>query len=244
MNYNVKFDMIEKTGKDKDMKKLHWFLGILCSFSLIVILLISSFEAAMYADFGFYEREYEKYDVLPELDMEMDDVMYVTREMMAYLKGDRETLEVYTTVEGREQDFFNEQDRFHMAEVKELFIGGLHIRWGALAVAAVCLLLLLCMKARLKFLLCRSYQIALAVSGGLTLLLGIAAAVDFNAVFIKFHHIFFDNDLWLFDPVEDYMIRMLPEGLFADMLGRIGILFGGGLLLLLAASILLGRKKN
>ena len=71
MNYNVKFDMIEKTGKDKDMKKLHWFLGILCSFSLIVILLISSFEAAMYADFGFYEKEYEKYDVLPELDLSL-----------------------------------------------------------------------------------------------------------------------------------------------------------------------------
>ena len=31
----------------------------------------------------------------------MDDVMHVTREMMAYLRGDRETLEVYTTVEGK-----------------------------------------------------------------------------------------------------------------------------------------------
>lgn len=226
------------------MKKLHWFLGIICSFAVIAVLLISSFEIAMYADFGVYEKEYEKYGVLEQLDMEMEDVMYVTHEMMAYLRGDRETLEVYTMVEGKEQDFFNEQDRFHMAEVKDLFIGGLHIRVGALIVMAACLILLFFTKAKLKMLLCRSYQIALAAAGALTVLLGIAAAVDFNAVFVKFHHIFFDNDLWLFDPAEDYMIRMLPEGLFADMVARIGVLFIGGLLILLAVSIFLGRHKS
>ncbi|MEJ8734934.1 TIGR01906 family membrane protein [Mediterraneibacter sp. ICN-202921] len=229
---------------NKDTRKRDWLLGILFSFSLITAVLISSFEIAMYADFGFYQKEYEKYKVLPELDMEMDDVMHVTREMMAYLRGDRETLEVYTTVEGKEQDFFNEQDRFHMAEVKELFLGGLRIRWIAFGTMAVSLVLLFFTKAKRKTLLCRSYQIVLAVSGGLACILGIAAAIDFNAVFVKFHHIFFDNDLWLFDPTEDYMIRMLPEGLFADMLGRIGILFGGGLLFLLAVSIICMRKRK
>ena len=229
---------------NKDTRKRDWLLGILFSFSLITAVLISSFEIAMYADFGFYQKEYEKYKVLPELDMEMDDVMHVTREMMAYLRGDRETLEVYTTVEGKEQDFFNEEDRFHMAEVKELFLGGLRIRWIAFGTMAVSLVLLFFTKAKRKTLLCRSYQIVLAVSGGLACILGIAAAIDFNAVFVKFHHIFFDNDLWLFDPTEDYMIRMLPEGLFADMLGRIGILFGGGLLFLLAVSIICMRKRK
>ena len=78
----------------------------------------------MYSDFGVYQREYEKYDVLSDLDMTMDDVMHVTHEMMAYLRGEGDTLSVITTVEGEEQDFFNEQDRFHMAEVRDLFIGG------------------------------------------------------------------------------------------------------------------------
>ena len=41
------------------------------------------------------------------------------------------------------------------------------------------------------------------------------------------------------------MIRMLPEGLFADMVLRIGILFVGSLLILLVISILAGRfRKN
>ena len=223
------------------MKKLQWAAGIVLSFSIIAILLITSFEIAMYSDFSVYEKEYEKYDVLSDLDMTMEDVMHVTREMMAYLRGDRDTLSVVTTVEGTEQDFFNEQDRFHMGEVRDLFIGGLNIRTGAAAVALICLVFLVVSKARLRKILARSYQIALGITVAAALFIGIAAVVDFNAVFVQFHHIFFDNDLWLFDPAEDYMIRMLPEGLFADMVLRIGILFVAGLVVLLIASIVAGR---
>ena len=138
------------------MRKLQWAAGVLLSFSIIAILLISSFEIAMYADFSVYQREYEKYDVLDELDMNMDDVMYVTEEMMAYLRGDRDNLSVITTVEGEKQDFFNEQDRFHMGEVRDLFIGGLHIRTGAIVTALICLVFLIASKARLQKILTRS----------------------------------------------------------------------------------------
>ncbi|HIV53317.1 MAG TPA: TIGR01906 family membrane protein [Candidatus Mediterraneibacter norwichensis] len=226
------------------MRKLQWAAGILLSFSVMAILLISSFEIAMYADFSVYQREYEKYDVLDDLDMKMEDVMYVTEEMMAYLRGDRDTLSVITTVEGQEQDFFNEQDRFHMGEVRDLFIGGLNIRTGAVVTALICLVFLIASKACLKKILARSYQIALGITGAAVIFIGAAALIDFNAVFVQFHHIFFDNDLWLFDPAEDYMIRMLPEGLFADMVLRIGLLFVGSLLILLIISILAGRFKK
>lgn len=84
------------------MKKIQWIAGMLLAFSIMAVLLITSFEVAMYADFGVYEREYEKYDVLSELDMTMEDTMHVTREMMAYLRGDRDELSVITTVEGKE----------------------------------------------------------------------------------------------------------------------------------------------
>ena len=82
------------------------------------------------------------------------------------------------------------------------------------------------------------YQAALAVTAAALLFLGIACAVDFNAVFVKFHHIFFDNDLWIFDPAEDYMIRMLPEGLFFDMVVRIGCIFAGLLAVFLILSFI------
>ena len=228
------------------MKKIQWAAGIILAFSVTIILLISSFETAMYSDFGVYEREYEKYDVLDDLGMTMEDTMHVTREMMAYLRGDRDVLSVETTVEGRQQDFFNEQDRFHMAEVRNLFIGGLDLRLGACAAAVLCILILIFLRADWRKIVPRSYWIVLAVIGVLLAVFAAAAVIDFNAVFVGFHHIFFDNDLWLFDPAEDYMIRMLPEGLFADMVVRIGVLFAGGMIVLFILSLLPGileRKK-
>lgn len=86
------------------MKKYNGFWES-CFLALILVLLISSFQFAAYGDFGFYEKEYKKYDVVSDLDMELKDVMYVTYEMMDYLIGDRENLDVYTVVEGKEQDF-------------------------------------------------------------------------------------------------------------------------------------------
>ena len=229
------------------MKKLHWCAGIILGFSVIAALLITSFEIAMYSDFDVYRYEYEKYDVLSDLDMNMDDVMYVTHEMMDYLRGKGDTLSVMTTVEGQEQDFFNEQDRFHMGEVRDLFIGGLNIRFGACVAAVLCILFLIITRADIKKIIPRSYWIALGITGTAVLFLGIAAVVDFDSVFVQFHHIFFDNDLWIFDPAEDYMIRMLPEGLFYDMVMRIGAVFVASLVVLLTLSFIpkiLDRKKK
>ncbi|HIV41243.1 MAG TPA: TIGR01906 family membrane protein [Candidatus Mediterraneibacter guildfordensis] len=222
----------------KSRKIIHYGAGLILGFALIAALLITSFEIAMYADFDVYRQEYEKYDVLSDLDMSMDDVMDVTRQMMAYLRGEGDTLSVITTVDGQEQDFFNEQDRFHMGEVRDLFIGGLNIRTGALVIAVLCILLLILTKADLKKTVPAGYQAALAVTAAALLFLGIACAVDFNTVFVKFHHIFFDNDLWIFDPAEDYMIRMLPEGLFFDMVARIGCIFAGLLAVFLILSFI------
>ena len=222
----------------KSRKIIHYGAGLILGFALIAALLITSFEIAMYADFDVYRQEYEKYDVLSDLNMSMDDAMDVTRQMMAYLRGEGDTLSVSTTVDGREQDFVNEQDRFHMGEVRDLFIGGLNIRTGALVIAVLCILFLILTKADLKKTVPAGYQAALAVTAAALLFLGIACAVDFNAVFVKFHHIFFDNDLWIFDPAEDYMIRMLPEGLFFDLVVRIGCIFAGLLAVLLILSFI------
>lgn len=172
------------------MNGLRWISGVAASAAAVVILLISSFQAAMYLDFGVYEREYTKYQVLKALDMEMEDAMYVTREMMAYLKGDRERLSVVTTVEGVRQDFFNEQDRLHMEDVQVLFLGGLSLRrWASVVLAAaLALLAFVCRKDMWKT-LAGSFQATLGVLAVCILLLGIAVARDFNAVFTKFHKI-------------------------------------------------------
>lgn len=217
------------------MKKLHHILAVAAMFLLVLTLLITSFQIAIYGDpdYAFYEREYEKYNVTESLDMEMEDVMDVTEKMMDYLIGERPELSVITEAEGQTQDFFNEQDRLHMADVKNLFLGGLSLRWWLLGGAAVLIILLVILKGDWKRILPKAYFIALGIFLALTVVLGLLIASDFTKYFTIFHEIFFTNDLWLFDPATDYMIRMLPEGFFYDMVMRIGGVFIGSLLILL-----------
>ena len=87
-----------------EKKWLHKILAILPSISLIVILLISSFEIGAYGDWNFYEKEYEKYKVADELYMEMPDIMKVTKFMMSYLRGNEKKLSIETEVEGNIQE--------------------------------------------------------------------------------------------------------------------------------------------
>ena len=196
---------------------------------VIFAILLTSFQLAIYGDpdYKFYEKEYQKYHVTDSLGMKLDDVMKVTDYMMDYLIGREEELSIVTEVDGREQDFFNEQDRFHMGEVRDLFLGGLRLRNGCAAAALLLLLGAGFWKADFKRLLPKAYLRAVLIWLAWGSLLAVAFTVDFTRCFTIFHEIFFDNDLWMFNPSEDYMIRMLPEGFFSDMVIRIGVTFLG-----------------
>ncbi len=66
----------------------------------------------------------------------------------------------------------------------------------------------------------------------------------FYKYFRIFHKIFFANDLWMFDPATDYMIRMLPEGFFLDFVFRIGGFFVGSLAVLGVVSAVVHSTRN
>ena len=210
---------------------------------MLIILLISSFEIGAYSDFAWYEKEYAKYNVLDDLEMEMSDVMHVTEEMMAYLRGNRKNLVVDTVVDGKEREFFNEREKAHMVDVKNLFVGGLWLRRGAILVLGVIFVVLFATKADWKRLLPKSFLIGMGSFIGVTLGAGLLFMSDFNKYFTIFHEIFFTNDLWLLDPDTDLLIRMLPEGFFLDMVLRIGYIFVSLMAVLLFISVL-GLRRD
>ena len=104
-------------------------LGVLSAFLIMGVFLITSIEAVVYWTPGYFEKEYTKHQVLKDLpEMTMEDLLYVTDEMMAYLRDNREDLHIFTTMGGEYREFFNEREIAHMVDVKELFIGGLWLR--------------------------------------------------------------------------------------------------------------------
>ncbi len=225
---------MEKGQDNKVQGKIHLFFAVLAMFLLVVSLLLTSVQIAVYGDakYRFYEKEYVKYNVTEPLGMELSDVMAVTDYMMEYLIGRKDKLSIETDVDGRRQDFFNEQDRIHMEDVRKLFLGGLKLRTALFFASLLLIGMLAVKKADVPRLLPVAYKTAMAVLAAAFAFLGISFYIDFTKCFTIFHEIFFTNDLWIFDETTDYMIRMLPEGFFSDMAIRIAAVFAVSLALL------------
>lgn len=226
------------------MKGLQRLLSALAGIAMLIILLISSFEIGAYSDYGWYEKTYANYNVLDDLEMEMSDAMQVTKEMMSYLRGNRADLVVETKVNGEEREFFNDREKTHMIDVKNLFIGGMWLRRVAMALLAVTVIMLIKTKADWKRLLPKSFLITIGSFIGITLIAGILFMTDFHRYFMIFHEIFFTNDLWLLDPDTDLLIRLLPEGFFLDMVKRIGFIFLILMVIVLVISVVILKWTN
>ncbi|WMI81345.1 TIGR01906 family membrane protein [Anaerotignum sp. MB30-C6] len=196
------------------MRFVYKGIGVLVGMALMSILLISSVEYVAYYMDGYFEKEYKKYQVAKSIDIEMNDLLEVTHEMMDYLKGDREDLVVYTKIGNIEQEFFNDKEKRHMLDVQKLFIGAEQLRLGAMLFSALAIGVILYFK--------KGYHLFQGIQGGIGIffgLMGLLVALmvhDFNRYFIMFHHIFFNNDDWILNPKTDLLINIVPEGFFRD----------------------------
>ena len=229
------------------MKLLHNVLGILCGFALMIILLITSIEAVTYWTPGYYEKDYAKYGVLNDVHMEMDDLLDVTDEMMAYLRGSRENLHVPTIVDGQPREFFNDREIAHMEDVRGLFLGGLALRRISLGLIVACVILLLLLKADIRRVLPKMICIGSALFFAVLAVLAGIISTDFNQYFILFHHIFFNNDLWMLNPDTDLLINIVPEPFFMDTAARIAMTYGISVLAVFAICFIIlyyYRKKQ
>ena len=204
-------------------KTITYAAGIFTAFWLIIAFLITSVEAVAYWTPGYYEKEYTKYQ---------DDLLDVTDQMMAFLRGKRGDLHVYTTMGGEYREFFNDREIAHMEDVQGLFIGGLWLR-------RIGILITLCFAAlayfwgrksaerteALKRLIPKSLCIGTGAVFAVALALIGIISTDFSKYFIVFHKIFFNNDLWVLDPRTDMLINIVPEGFFFDTAARIALVF-------------------
>lgn len=224
-----------------------WFLGLGCAFCLMIVFLITSVEAVAYWTPHYYEQEYTRYEVAKDVHMDLDDLLDVTDQMMAYLRGKRDNLNIDTIVAGSPREFFNAREKAHMADVRNLFLGGLALRRLCLALTAAAVALMYFFKVPIRRVLPRMLCIGTVLFLGLTALLAGIISTDFTKYFIIFHKIFFTNDLWLLDPRTDLLINIVPEPFFMDTAARIGITFClmvGALFLLCLGCILVQKHRH
>lgn len=130
--------------------------------------------------------------------------------------------------------------RIHFEEVKDIFVG---VEYSMLitAVISVVMILLLRFKYHDVFYLKLASILTIVIPSVLALCIGL----NWEQAFVTFHHIFFDNDYWLFSPKTDPIILMLPDEFFfhcAAMILIIVIL--GSLLSYLIYRRLHRKQKN
>ncbi|USF29520.1 TIGR01906 family membrane protein [Clostridium sp. MD294] len=205
------------------MKVIHILAGFFCVMSLLAVILISSVDIAVYGDMGYFQKEYRKYDVIKNVNMEEKELLFVTEEMMSYLKGKRDNLNVKAVIDGKEKEFFNEKEIAHMEDVRTLFSAGQWLRRIGIIVCVITAAFLL-FQNKLEFLLkyLRNGLISFMV---FTTALAIIIATNFTKYFVIFHKIFFSNNLWILNPKTDRLINIVPEPFFVDTSVRIVVIF-------------------
>ena len=139
---------------------------------------------------------------------------------------------------------WSESGKSHFTDVRALFLLDLRVLGASLALLAAALLY-----ARLSG---RTPARPLgrgpgfwagAGFGGVFLLVGALAALDFNRAFVAFHVLFFPGkDNWLFDPRTDQIINILPQEFFRNCAILILVLLITGCAVLILWDLRRGRR--
>jgi len=228
-------------------KALAYILSVICVLCIIFSLAFTAMEVVIFDEARFH-RSYEENDLYDFIGVDEDDLKEITHEMMNYLHGKRDDLIMFADIDGENQQVFEEREILHMVDVKKIFLGGIKIRNISAVLAAVLLGVLFAMNKKKAIKpLCASYLWSMGAILALAIVLGIFMLIDFSAVFLKFHLLFFDNDLWLLDINTDVLIQMLPESFFNDMaLASVKYLSVVILIPAIASAVYLrlGKKKN
>lgn len=102
----------------------------------------------------------------------------------------------------------SESGAFHFWEVKILF----YINYAALLISGISSFIYIRYLKKMNGMwrLVQPFKIAIFVP----IVLLIILAIDFDAMFVLFHELAFNNDAWLFSPVTDPIITVLPQEFF------------------------------
>lgn len=102
----------------------------------------------------------------------------------------------------------SEPGRIHFEEVKVIFNLFQYMAIGGAILSAVGVFF--CVRRREYLFLKLTSILAVALPA----VVGILVAINWDWAFVTFHHLAFDNDYWLFDPLTDPVITILPDAFF------------------------------
>ena len=235
----------------KGATKMRYILGYITALCLLVLIVCQSIIFPTFF-MPFFRQQYARVHpsqgvtVAEYIDMSDDDLMYVTVELLNYMRARRDSLDgIRATVGGIEQEFFSDRDKIHMVDVRVLYDRLFVVRnvafWSLLAMIG----LMAITKSPVRHLLARCSR---EVMAGFLLVSAVTAgaiALDFDRAFEIFHLILFDNDYWILFPPHDRLVMMVPIEFFINISIFIGALMGlVPVAIIIGATVYLRHEAN
>ena len=234
---------------ERTRKTWAYAIACVCGLMLVFVLLFTSLKLAV-SNENWVRAQYEAYGLADELDMTNEDMTAAFMRMVDYMNGTVGSIQITVTVAGEEVEFYNEREMEHMLDVRRLWQLGENLRMVFLLICGVCFVFIfLLVYTEAWFVFARGILFS---SAGLAVIAGIAylfIAGNFSVFWVKFHELFFTNDLWLLNPAVDRMIWICPEFLFSEIITRAILMFLFPLFVILVDAgviwyIRYQRKKN
>ena len=194
-------------------------MAFICAVSFMVSAMLTAADITMYHIPGYYRYQFENHEVLGDLnrDMDMKNALYAFDEMMEYLRGNRDNLNIEITADGAWQEFYNAREKAHLKDVRNIVLKAYRLR---LIAALICLISLIyiiihCKRHQSAWVSIRKTFVATCIitNTAFLLIVGIAA-VNFDKAFMVFHRVLFANNYWRLNPNESDLINLLPQSFF------------------------------
>ena len=164
-----------------------------------------------------YSYGFDKYDTAARTGIERAELIKAGKLFRDYFNNDQELLQVRVVQNGVLRNLYNAKEIAHMVDVKDLVQGvfDTQIYLGIFIGAFVSMGFLI---YRFRWLSILGELIALGgmLTLSLVVLVGLLSLIGFDKLFLAFHIISFDNNLWQLDPRKDMLLIMFPEGFFFD----------------------------
>ena len=162
-----------------------------------------------------YKKEFSKYNVYTNL--KDYDVESINNNVLNYLVNGKNNL--------IENNFFNEREKTHLLDVKNLIQTIFNIYYFSI-ILIILLIIILIILLNFNFRLITKRFLIILIIGSLLILLDAAAFFvlsnfNFNFVFDIFHKTFFSAGTFTFNPTFENIVVLYPENLFFDFLVKI-----------------------
>lgn len=190
-----------------------------------------------------YREGFQRYAASARTGLDAPQLDRITAAFIDYFQGPPGRLNPTVVLRGQSQPLFNEREVAHMEDVQKLMQA---VFTAGLLAAAYLVLFAAVLVAKERGAALPSLGRLLLWGAGLTVALLVAVAglslLDFTELFIRFHQMSFQNDLWMLDPRTDYLLMLFPEEFWFDVTVKIAGLTGACAAIAGAVGWLLARR--